>query len=185
MKKLNNGGFTVVELLTSFTLASVVMILLTNILITIKEDYIRNKTEVEVEIQTSLLSDAFNEDAYHCSVDFYDEDSSTTAKAEYTVYFLASDSCDVSSAHVTLQNKTNASTGEENLIVTYTRTFLNDQTETVKYTFPSGTSFIDQDFTDRMAREPEYFLAEFKIKTRFPLSGDEQIQSMKTIYFYY
>ena len=47
MRKTTERGFTVVELLTSFTLASVVMILLFNILIAVKADYVENKIETE------------------------------------------------------------------------------------------------------------------------------------------
>lgn len=63
MKKIDKRGFTVVELLTSFSLATVVMVFLFNILISIKEGYINHKILSEANTDQAFISRIINEDA--------------------------------------------------------------------------------------------------------------------------
>lgn len=63
MKKMNQRGFTVVELLTSFSLATVVMVFLFNILISIKESYIGHKAVSEANTNQAFISRIINDDA--------------------------------------------------------------------------------------------------------------------------
>ncbi len=65
MKKLNQKGFTIVELLTSFMLATVVLIFLFNILLSIKEGYLGHKENTDMATDQSFISRIINEDAHN------------------------------------------------------------------------------------------------------------------------
>ena len=65
MKRLNEKGFTIVELLTSFMLATVVMIFLFNILISIKDGYLNDKEIADMNTDESFISRIINEDAHN------------------------------------------------------------------------------------------------------------------------
>ncbi|MBR3523123.1 MAG: prepilin-type N-terminal cleavage/methylation domain-containing protein [Bacilli bacterium] len=58
----NNKGFTLVELITSFALASVIMIFIFNIVVILKNNYISKSVRTDLLIKQSLLSQKMNED---------------------------------------------------------------------------------------------------------------------------
>lgn len=62
--KRKNRGFTIIELLTSFSLASVVMLFLFNILVIVKKNYTKNSVRSELVVNQSLLSSELYHDAY-------------------------------------------------------------------------------------------------------------------------
>ena len=58
----NNKGFTIVELITSFALASVVMIFLFTIVMFLKNNFIYKSVKTDLIIKQSLLSKELNKD---------------------------------------------------------------------------------------------------------------------------
>ena len=64
MKKMNNRGFTIVELVTSFSLTTVVLVFLFNIVLLLKENYVSNALKSDLIVNQSLISTALNEDLY-------------------------------------------------------------------------------------------------------------------------
>ena len=60
MIKLNKKGFTLIELITTFALASVLIIILINIIIVIKNVYSKNDIRSELLIEQSNLSNLIN-----------------------------------------------------------------------------------------------------------------------------
>lgn len=77
--KNNQGGFTIIELITSFSLTMVVLIFLFNIVLIMKETYVSNSTKSDLIINQSLISVALNEDLYNEAVSF----TSTTCGSGY------------------------------------------------------------------------------------------------------
>lgn len=65
MKKLDNRGFTIIELITSFSLTMVILVFLFNIVIILKENFVYNSLKSELIINQSLMSTALNEDLYN------------------------------------------------------------------------------------------------------------------------
>ena len=59
---MNKKGFTLVELITSFALASVIMIFIFNIVVLLKNNYISKSVRTDLMIKQSLLSQKINED---------------------------------------------------------------------------------------------------------------------------
>ena len=59
---MNKKGFTLVELITSFALASVIMIFIFNIVVLLKNNYISKSVRTDLMIKQSLLSQKLNED---------------------------------------------------------------------------------------------------------------------------
>ncbi len=59
----NQKGFTIVELLTAFSLSMVVMVFLFNIVMMIKENYLAQSIKSELIVQQGLLSDELAHDA--------------------------------------------------------------------------------------------------------------------------
>ncbi len=82
----NQKGFTIIELLTSFTLSTVVLVFLFNIIVIIKENYINSSLRSELVLQQSLLSDQLNYDAME-----YTLVSATGSGGNYTFTFRKSD----------------------------------------------------------------------------------------------
>ncbi len=78
----NQKGFTIIELLTSFTLATVVLVFLFNILVIVKENYLNTSIKSELVLQQSLLSDQLNYDAME-----YTLVSATGSGGNYTFTF--------------------------------------------------------------------------------------------------
>ena len=81
MKKINNEkGFTIIELLTSFSLALVVMVFLFNIVLLLRDNYTYNSTKSSLMVEQSLLSSELNADfvgdvvekIVSCGTDCYD-----------------------------------------------------------------------------------------------------------------
>ena len=70
MNLKNNSGFTIIELITSFSLTMVVLIFLFNIVVILKETYVDNSVKSELIINQSLLSTALNEDLYNGATSF-------------------------------------------------------------------------------------------------------------------
>lgn len=58
----NKKGFTIVELITSFALASVIMTFLFSIVMVLKNTYISKHVKTELVIKQSLLSQKLNDD---------------------------------------------------------------------------------------------------------------------------
>lgn len=85
-------GFTIIELITSFSLTMVVLVFLFNIVVIMKETYIVNSTKSDLVVMQSLLSTALNEDLYNNMTRFYKGTSTSSFNAEgydvgYRVYF--------------------------------------------------------------------------------------------------
>ena len=59
---MNKKGFTLVELITSFALASVIMIFVFNIVVILKQNYISKSVRTDLMIKQALLSQKINED---------------------------------------------------------------------------------------------------------------------------
>ncbi len=171
MKIKNNRGFTIVELLTSFSLASVVMILLFNILLAIKEDYIQDKTEVELASQIALLANTLNEDAGNCTL------SSTTSNTKvYTLKFTPSSTCDVSQKQLSYSESNGIST------ITY---------DGEKFVFPDGVSIQSFKLLERNTvtssdntynNSIPYTVLEISFHAEFPISGTSKDETIKVIY---
>ena len=71
MNSINNPkGFTIIELITSFSLTMVVLVFLFNIVIIMKETYMTNTDKSTLIVNQSLLSTALNEDFYDKAVSF-------------------------------------------------------------------------------------------------------------------
>lgn len=60
MIELNNKGFTLIELITTFALSSVIVIILINVVIIIKENYVKIDTKSNLIIEQSNLSYLIN-----------------------------------------------------------------------------------------------------------------------------
>lgn len=170
MRKVNKKGFTIVELLTSFSLASVVMILLFNILLTIKENYIHNKLETEFESQFALLATALNEDAFKCS---------GTGSATNNLYFTSSDVCQLNRIFIGSEQK------DGKTVITYRRYKSTWDYADTTYEFPEGVSLenikltpytVDGTSTNR------YYVFNLEFKITYPESGEEEKRTMKIFY---
>ena len=61
----DQSGFTIIELITSFSLTMVVLVFLFNIVVTMKETYVTNSAKSDLIVTQSLLSTALNEDLYN------------------------------------------------------------------------------------------------------------------------
>lgn len=59
---MKKNGFTIIELITSFALASVIMIFIFNIVMILKDNYISKSMKTDLIIKQSLLSQKINED---------------------------------------------------------------------------------------------------------------------------
>lgn len=176
MRKLNNKGFTVVELLTSFTLASVVMILLTNILLTIKENYLQNKLEVELESQVALLSRRLNEDATNCTATSFGQWGSF-------IDFNDTPSCDFSSMKLTITQE------DDRAIATIKKYDISGTVSDDKYEFPKGTSVSATGIsriilTNDKGNELSYLLVQFDINATMPMTGEKKTKHVKVLYNY-
>ena len=60
MIRLNNRGFTLIELITTFALSSIIIIILINIIIIIKENYIKIELKSNLIVEQSNLSYLIN-----------------------------------------------------------------------------------------------------------------------------
>ena len=74
---MNKKGFTLVELITTFALSAVIVILLINIIITIKNIYSKTNIKTELYIKQSTLSNAMNKKINKDNLESYEvcEDS--------------------------------------------------------------------------------------------------------------
>lgn len=68
---MNKKGFTLVELITTFALATVIIVLLINIVLIIKNIYSKNNLKTELIIEQSNLSNLINKDFGVDSLDSY------------------------------------------------------------------------------------------------------------------
>lgn len=57
---MNKKGFTLIELITTFALASVILILLINVIVLIKNVYTKSNTKTELLINQANLSNSLN-----------------------------------------------------------------------------------------------------------------------------
>jgi len=160
MRKTTERGFTVVELLTSFTLASVVMILLFNILIAVKADYVEDKIETEYNAQQSLLSHALNKDATNCSLSAMTKTGNT-----FLLSFMKSDTC---------------SGGSKTLKVEETKITYNGKV----YEFPDGVTI---DVSGSSAKEGDisgiqYFFLKIPITMNIYSTGETRKLDITSFY---
>lgn len=160
MRKTTEKGFTVVELLTSFTLASVVMILLFNILIAVKSDYVEDKIETEYNAQQSLLSHALNKDATNCSLSAMTKTGNT-----FLLSFMKSDTC---------------SGGSKTLKVEETKVTYNGKV----YEFPEGVTI---DVNGSSAKEGDisgiqYFFLKIPITMNIYSTGETRKLDITSFY---
>lgn len=58
----NKRGFTLVELITSFALAAIVLVFVFNVVVILKNDYVGKSLRTNLMIKQSLLSQKINED---------------------------------------------------------------------------------------------------------------------------
>ena len=68
---MNKKGFTLVELITTFALATVIIVLLVNVIIVIKNIYSKNDIKSELLINQSNLSNVINKKLIEDSLDTY------------------------------------------------------------------------------------------------------------------
>lgn len=99
---INKRGFTLVELITTFALAAVIIVLLINIIVVIRNIYSKTDMKTELYINQSNLSNAMNEkisednllsyeecnDTEFCYIfNFYDDDSVKLSVDDNTITF--------------------------------------------------------------------------------------------------
>lgn len=172
MRKTNTKGFTIVELLTSFSLASVVMILLFNILLTIKENYIHNKLETEFESQFALLATALNEDAFKCS------GNPGSRVTNNTFYFTSSDVCQLD--YITV----NSTQKDGKTVITYRRYKGSWDYDESTYEFPEGVVLENSKFDSYSltSSSNKYYMLNLDFKVTYPVSGEEENHTMRIFY---
>jgi len=72
VNSMNKRGFTLIELITTFALSTVIIILLINIILVIKDIYTSNNIESELLIEQSNLSNLINKRLIEDSLDRYE-----------------------------------------------------------------------------------------------------------------
>lgn len=80
-------GFTIIELITSFSLTMVVLVFLFNVVVIMKEAYVINSTKSEMIVKQSLLSTALNEDLYSSATSLSTATCSTGYDKCYSIAF--------------------------------------------------------------------------------------------------
>lgn len=70
---MNKKGFTLVELITTFALSAVIVILLINIIVVIRNIYSKTNIKTELYINQGNLSNALNEKINKDNLDSYEE----------------------------------------------------------------------------------------------------------------
>ena len=70
---MNNKGFTLIELITTFALSAIIVILLINIIIVIKNIYSKTSIKTELYIKQSNLSNIMNEKINKDNLESYEE----------------------------------------------------------------------------------------------------------------
>lgn len=70
---MKNKGFTLVELITTFALSAVIIVLLINVIILIKNVYYKASIKTELYINQSNLSNALNSKLKHNMLSSYEE----------------------------------------------------------------------------------------------------------------
>ena len=70
---MKNKGFTLVELITTFALASVIVILLINLIVVIRNIYSKTNIKTELYINQSNLSNTMNKKINKDNLDSYEE----------------------------------------------------------------------------------------------------------------
>ena len=96
---MKKNGFTLVELITTFALTSVIIILLINVVIIIKNVYSNSNIKTELYINQSNLSNVLNSKIYNENLDSYEECDDTDFC--YTFNFM-----DGTSTKLTVTDKT-------------------------------------------------------------------------------
>lgn len=91
MIRKDKQGFTIIELLTAFSLATVVMVFLFNILVSVKKNYIQNTVESELYAQQALLSRALSQDAREWTLVRITGGATSSGNYSYTFSFLDDD----------------------------------------------------------------------------------------------
>jgi hypothetical protein len=61
---MNKKGFTIIELITAFTLASVIIYFLFNVVFILKDMYVENDTQSTLLVEQSILSQTINHDLF-------------------------------------------------------------------------------------------------------------------------
>ncbi|MBQ9071555.1 MAG: prepilin-type N-terminal cleavage/methylation domain-containing protein [Bacilli bacterium] len=84
---MNKRGFTLVELITTFALAAVILVILINVLVLIKEIYTKSDTKTQLLINQANLSNAINSKLNNENIESYSECSDS----EFCYEFVLSD----------------------------------------------------------------------------------------------
>lgn len=66
---MNNKGFTIIELLTAFTLSTIVMIFIFNVVFILKDLYVVNGAKSTLMVEQSLMSQEINKDFSNLNID--------------------------------------------------------------------------------------------------------------------
>jgi hypothetical protein len=99
--KNDNSGFTIIELITSFSLAMVVLVFLFNIVVILKETYIDTSVKSELIINQSLLSTSLNEDLYNGATSF----KKVSCDSEYICYNVGFSDSSIKRLSISIKNK--------------------------------------------------------------------------------
>lgn len=75
---MNSRGFTLIELITTFALSTVIIILLINIILVIKNIYSKNEVKTELIIEQSNLSNLINKKFYMGALHSYEPCDATS-----------------------------------------------------------------------------------------------------------
>ena len=70
---MNKKGMTLVELITTFALTAVIVVLLINVIVVIKNVYSKSSIKSELYINQSNLSNALNSKINNDNLDYYEE----------------------------------------------------------------------------------------------------------------
>lgn len=70
---MNNKGLTIIELITTFLLTAVIVVLLINVIVVIKNVYSKNNIKSELYINQSNLSNQLNSKINNNNLDFYEK----------------------------------------------------------------------------------------------------------------
>lgn len=160
MIKTNESGFTVVELLTSFALATIVMIFLFNILLAVKKDYMTKKLETDFSIQYALLSDALNSDATNCPLNQIIRNGNT-----FSISFQSGENCPTDLSELVIEDSQITYKGEV-------------------YKFSEGVTIKQDSIEYRKNVTPvSYYYLNIPISIDFNVTGETKEVSLTSFYF--
>lgn len=166
MKNISNKkGFTIVELLTSFALAMVVMVFIFNIVLSLKNSYIFNATKSELVLNQSLLSTELNSDFEAGKILSFEPCGASTTNC-YTIKMLVIDEEKTKTLNIDV---------ESNKIKYGTYNYVLDDSESI------GAITICKNQTNASGRMNSYLIIEIPITSTIVTKGDFGV---KVIYPY-